>query len=245
MSNVHDLIKEERRKRGIPAMYWSREMARLAQSQANYCAKVGHLVHSSRFAFQGGENLAQGGRNFSPRAIVNCWLNSKAGHREYLLSPKVTKAGVGIAKRGGNTFVAWAFSDASPTYPDCPKCKRRSKTNWLPKHNKYIGGRGVLRPVLGFVGLWIFLLGFHGAYVYFSLWETLFSAVRGSGESLERLFLVVNVPPPLSTSVSWMTAKGFESWFVPLIAILVGYWLMSSTRFLESLTNLARKLRLW
>lgn len=95
-------------------------MARLAQSQANYCAKVGHLVHSKRFAFQGGENLAEGGRYFSPRAIVRCWLNSTAGHREYLLSPKVRKAGVGIAKARGKTFVAWAFSDSSPTYPDCP-----------------------------------------------------------------------------------------------------------------------------
>lgn len=121
--NVHDLINCERKKRGESHLYWSREMAKLAQSQANYCAKVGHLVHSKRYAYRGGENLAEGPSNFTSRAIVNSWLNSKAGHREYLLSPIVRKAGVGIAKSGGKTFVAWAFSDAPPSYPDCPYYK--------------------------------------------------------------------------------------------------------------------------
>lgn len=107
-------------------------MARLAQSQADYCAKVGHMAHSDRYAFQGGENLAQGGGNFSPKEIVSCWMHSKAGHREYLLSSRVTKAGVGIAKRNGKTFVAWAFSDASPSYPDCPAYKSRVAYIKLP-----------------------------------------------------------------------------------------------------------------
>jgi uncharacterized protein YkwD len=133
MSKVHDLINYERKKRGIPTVYWSREMARLAQSQANYCAKVGRLVHSNRFAFQGGENLAEGGRNFSPRAIVDCWLNSKAGHREYLLSPKAKKAGVGIAKSRGKTFAAWAFSEEPPSYPDCPYYKAPRPKTQKPK----------------------------------------------------------------------------------------------------------------
>jgi hypothetical protein len=123
MSKVHDLINQERRKRGIRTVYWSREMARLAQSQANYCARAGHLIHSNRFAYRGGENLAQGGRYFPPRAIVNCWLKSNAGHREYLLSPRVQKAGVGISKSRGKTYAAWAFSDKSPNYPDCPYYK--------------------------------------------------------------------------------------------------------------------------
>ena len=132
MNNVHDLINVERKKRKLSHVYWSREMARLAQSQADYCAKAGHLVHSSRYAFQGGENLAQGGGHFSPRAIVSCWMHSKAGHREYLLSPRVTKAGVGIARRNGKTFAAWAFSDASPSYPDCPYYKVRVRPLRLP-----------------------------------------------------------------------------------------------------------------
>jgi len=123
VSKVHDLVNYERKRRGVRTVYWSREMARLAQSQANYCAKVGRLIHSNRYAFRGGENLAEGGSNFTPRAIVNCWLGSKAGHREYLLSPRARKAGVGIAKSRGKTYVAWAFSDQPPTYPDCPYYK--------------------------------------------------------------------------------------------------------------------------
>lgn len=116
-------------------------MARLAQSQANYCAKVGRLIHSNRFAFQGGENLAEGGGNFPPRAIVNCWLKSKAGHREYLLSSRVRKAGIGISKSKGKTYVAWAFSDGPPTYPDCPYYKpHRPKLQKL----KGRGGRNLL-----------------------------------------------------------------------------------------------------
>lgn len=133
MSKVHDLINYERKKRGISTVYWSREMARLAQSQANYCARVGRLVHSKRFAFEGGENLAEGPSNFTPRAIVDCWLGSKAGHRENLLSPRARKAGVGIAKSKGKTYVAWAFSDQPPSYPDCPYFKRKRPSN-MPKH---------------------------------------------------------------------------------------------------------------
>jgi len=122
-NKIYDLVKEDRRKRGLPNIYWSREMARLAQSQANYCAKVGHMVHSNRYAFQGGELLCGGRGDFSPQKVVNSWLNSKAGHREYMLSPMIRKAGVGTARRNGRTFVAFAFSDSSPSYPDCPYYK--------------------------------------------------------------------------------------------------------------------------
>lgn len=131
MSNVHDLINKERKRRHLPRVYWSREMARLAQSQANYCAKVGRMVHSKRYAFQGGENLCGGKGNFPPKTIVNKWLKSKKGHREDLLSPMVTKAGVGIAERNGKMFVAWAFSSSPCTYPDCPRFKPKPKVTLL------------------------------------------------------------------------------------------------------------------
>lgn len=138
MSKIHDLINKERRRRHLPHVYWSREMARLAQSQADYCAKVGRMVHSNRYAFQGGENLFGGKGNFSPRTVVNTWLKSKAGHREYLLSYNVKKAGVGIAKRNGKMFVAWAFSSSPCTYPDCPSFKRKRKRTLLGSISKWI-----------------------------------------------------------------------------------------------------------
>ena len=107
---IHKLINRERRKRGLNPAYWSGELAKLARSQAWYCAKRRKLVHSDRYAFQGGENLAMIGGRFNSKAPVSCWLGSK-GHREYMLSSRVTKAGVGVAKSRGNTYVAWAFSD--------------------------------------------------------------------------------------------------------------------------------------
>lgn len=135
-NRIHEIINAERRKRGLRHVYWSREMARLAQSQANRCAKIDRMQHSNRYAFQGGENLAESGGRFPPREVVNTWLRSKAGHREYLLSPRVAKAGVGVAKRKGKTFVAWAFSDSPPSYPDCPGYKKKLPSSKLPKVNR-------------------------------------------------------------------------------------------------------------
>jgi len=141
-------------------------MARLAQSQANYCAKVGRLIHSNRFAFQGGENLAEGGRNFPPRAIVNSWLKSNAGHREYLLHPRVRKAGIGISKSKGKTYVAWAFSDKPPTYPDCPYYKPH-------RHRPKTRGRGsgwvlTLKLFLGLLVIAGFVDIIHRGYILFT-----------------------------------------------------------------------------
>jgi hypothetical protein len=121
MSEIHDLINDVRMQNGIPWICWSNNMAHLAESQAEYCARIGRLVHSSRFAFWGGENLMQGHWRSSPWDVVNCWMNSKAGHREYLLSPRVKKAGVGVAYANGQIYVAWAFSDKPPSFADCPR----------------------------------------------------------------------------------------------------------------------------
>ena len=112
-SVVHKLINEERKKRGVPPVRWNQELYHLAKEQANYCAKLGRLVHSKRFAFRGGENLCGGKGDITPRAIVNSWLRSKAGHREYLLSPRVRSAGVAISRSRHGTYCAWSFSDKS------------------------------------------------------------------------------------------------------------------------------------
>lgn len=110
-SVVHRLINGERKKRGIPTVRWNQRLYCLAKQQADYCAKVGRLVHSNRFAFQGGENLCGGKGDMTPRMIVNTWLKSKAGHREYLLSPRVKSAAVAISKSRHGTYCAWSFSD--------------------------------------------------------------------------------------------------------------------------------------
>ncbi len=242
-NNVHDIIKSERKKRGISPMFWSREMARLAQSQANYCAKVGRMVHSDRYAFQGGENLAQGGNNFTPRAIVDCWLRSNAGHREYLLSPKVTKSGVGIAKGRGKTFVAWAFSDAPPSYPDCSSYRERRDRKITVSRLPHIKFRRktMLRILVGLFGLWLVILGAHGLFTYFSAWDALWS---GSLVTADKLFFVIRVPPPLSDWVYWMSNQGLRSWFLPLVVGAGGLVIMSRTEFTDTLLNWLRRKRL-
>ena len=124
-SIVHKLINEERKKRGIPSARWNQELYYLAKQQTNHCAKVGRLEHSDRFAFEGGENLFGGKGNITPRSIVNAWLKSKAGHREYLLSPYVKSAGVAISKSRHGTYCAWSFSDKPVRQAQHHKTRRR------------------------------------------------------------------------------------------------------------------------
>lgn len=110
---IHHLVNRERRKHGVPTVRWNPQMTQLAQSQANHCAKVGYMVHSNRFAFQGGEALCGGSGYFSPETIVAGWMGSPS-HREYILSLLVKQVGIGVARRNGKMFVAWAFSSIDP-----------------------------------------------------------------------------------------------------------------------------------
>ncbi len=216
-------------------------MTRLAQSQANYCAKVGHMVHSNRFAFQGGENLAEGGKRFPTKAVVNCWLNSHQGHREYLLSPRVEKAGVGIAKGHGKTFVAWAFSDSPPSYPDCPSLKhKRPKLFGLRIRRagmKLNPIKVCVSIILGLLGLWGVVLGAHGIYVYFNT----LSLVLGSQG--QKLFLALDVPVRLRASVLWATERGVQSWIIPVLILVGGLWLLNYSRLWTFISNWLNKIR--
>lgn len=124
---IHKAVNRERRKRRIHPVYWSVNLAKLALNQAKYCAKIGRMVHSKRYAFQGGENLFMTTGRLKPMSAVRGWLRSKKGHREYLLSNRVTQAGVGIAKSRGKTYVAWAFSDGFPMQSLKPITKKIRK----------------------------------------------------------------------------------------------------------------------
>jgi len=247
MSNIHDLINKERKRRGLSHVYWSREMARLAQSQANYCAKVGHMVHSSRYAFQGGENLCGGKGNFSPQTAVNTWLKSKAGHREYMLSPRVTKAGVGIAKRNGKMFVAWAFSSVPCSYPDCPSYKNKTRRIKLPNIFRILKWRKIKMPtnpfkvgvslVLGTIGLIGMALGIHGVYVYFNRIDLIFG---GEGA---KLFLLIDVPIRLQSLVIWASVRGIQSWVIPTLIFIGGLWLFNFSRISSIISRVLGKIQ--
>jgi len=225
MDKIHDLINRERRKRKLPHVYWSREMARFARSQAEYCADRGYMIHSDRYAFQGGECLVGGAGSISPRQAVNSWLRSKQGHREYILSDKVKKAGVGVARRNGKMFVAWAFSNSPCSYPDCPAFKPKFKPIRIPNLFNLLSweDRRMFNKLLGVVGLWGGILGAHGIYIHFSRWELFLSL-----DKADRLFLTFQMPVDfLSQQVWWMSNKGFESWFLPAIICFAGFWVFN------------------
>jgi len=214
-NNVYDLVKEERKKRNLPNIYWSREMARLAQSQANYCAKVGHMVHSSRYAFQGGELLCGSSGRVSPRQVVDGWLRSKAGHREFMLSPRIRKAGVGTARRNGKSFVAFAFSDRAPTYPDCPYYNPKPavhKANHVPKIPTIRMGRVHLDGIINAVSIIAIILG------AFLLLARLDSTIAYRiVEFVYRIIPIDEIIVGGGSVISW----GVQFWYIP-IGLVVG-----------------------
>ena len=256
---VHKLINQERRKRGLSYVRWNQEMYLLAKDQASYCAKVGRLVHSNRYALQGGENLCGGRGNLSPKSIVRCWMSSKAGHREWLLDPRVKSAGVGIAKSRHGIYAAWAFSGDTNGMPNVTLPNPIEITSkigkWLAKHKlptkhrisnsykSYERRRGVLRiPVslfLGFIGLLGIVLGAHGLYVYFSRLELMF------GGEASKLFLSLDMPIRLRSMVEWMSVKGLQSWFIPAAILAGGIIVFNYSNILELISKLLEKLKLW
>lgn len=225
---AHRLINRERHKRGLRHVYWSKEMYRLAKSQASYCAKVGKLIHSNRFAFEGGENLCGGKGNFPPETIVKTWMHSKAGHRENLLSPRAIKAAVAIVTSKRGTYAAWSFSAQAPNSQDCPYYKAKKFKVRNPFKLREKGGTRMLRiPVkilLILVSICVTALGAHGIYVYASRIELLF------GGGANKLFLAIEMPAGIQDVVEWMSIKGFESWLIPaaFIAIGIGIWYWQS-----------------
>lgn len=248
-SIVHQLINKERKKRGLSYIKWNQELYHLAKDQANYCARVGHLVHSDRYALQGGENLCGGKGNLSPQSIVRCWMHSKAGHRKWLLDPRVKSAGVGIAKSRHGTYAAWAFNGDANGFPNITLPNPIEITSkigeWLAKHKLPIKQRreGMLRtPVsifLGFVGLLGIILGIHGLYVYFSRLELFF------GGEASKLLLMWEVPIRLRPLIEWASVKGLQSWFLPAVVLVGGIIIFNSSNILSRVTSLLERLKLW
>lgn len=111
---TQSLINRERKKRRIAPVAWSPYMYCLAKEVTKRHVGKGpnNLKHSNRYALQGGENLCTlSASNVSPKEIVKIWMNSRAGHREWLLDKRVKKAAVGISKGSRWAYVSWSFSE--------------------------------------------------------------------------------------------------------------------------------------
>lgn len=213
-NEIYDLIKAERRKRGLPNIFWSEEMAAFARNQASNCAGAGKLFHSDRHTLQGGENLWGGWGDPNPIDAVNAWLHS-AGHKENLLSPRIKKAGVATVYGGnGFTCVAFASSYRRPSYPDCP--------SYVPYLKVKLVVESLLRrvpmrdPVLKFMAVVLAVLGAHGLYVRFIGLE---AAIYGG----DRSSLTLEVPEFFREVIhrSTITIGGFQSWLMPVVMLIV------------------------
>lgn len=223
-------------------------MAHLARSQARYCARVKKLVHSNRFALKGGENLACGSGSFSARAIVKSWMTSPP-HKAWLLDARVRSAGVGIARNKNNTYAAWAFSDQPFSLPLTIKQFKIKvplfSSLHINRNRKNTRGIGMLRIPVKIViivaALISIILGVHGVWVYFSRLEVLF------GGNSEKLFLGIELPQRLEPMISWMSMKGFQSWVIPVVFILVGLalWGLQSNIYVGDKFRWLKKLHLW
>jgi len=245
-TTVHRLINLERKRRGLPRVRWSGDMYKLAKSHSKRMARAGRLFHSNRPALKGGENCWEG-KGYSeralPKAIVNSWMKSRAGHREWLLHHSVKTAAVGISKSKRGTFAAWAFSDQPLLKPF--KIRLRGFKIPLLRGRRTKRRRGVLRlPVkliLILASIFAIVLGAHGLYVYFSRLELLL------GGEASKLFLTLGVPAWLRAPIEWMSWKGFQSWFIPAVFIFLGLvmWYWQSKIDEGNVSRWLRKLHLW
>jgi len=78
-----------------------------------------------------------------------------------------------------------------------------------------------IRVAIVLMGLVLVVLGVHGLYVHFSLWDVLLSSASG-GWTGQELLTVWTVPSPMGDWVEWMTGKGIQSWVIPAVFVVGG-----------------------
>jgi hypothetical protein len=68
----------------------------------------------------------------------------------------------------------------------------------------------------------LLILGIHGLYAYFQPWDTIAAFAT---ETYGKLFFSIDVPSWSVNAVSWMTARAFQSFFVPVVFLAGGVYL--------------------
>lgn len=113
------------------------------------------------------------------------------------------------------------------------------------KLGKTKGGERMLKLptklILTCASVFSILLGAHGIWVYFSRLELLL------GGEASKLFLAIEVPVRLRTAIEWMSFKGLQSWFIPVVFIVIGLviWHWQSKIDAGNASRWLRKLHLW
>jgi uncharacterized protein YkwD len=122
---IHDLINNERRKKGLSELFWDENLARLARNYSKEMARESFFSHYDRDGnsvveraqnsnIRGwnriGENLffCEGYDDFDALAVRG-WMNSPE-HRQNILDGKFTATGIGIAQtRDGRIYITQVF----------------------------------------------------------------------------------------------------------------------------------------
>lgn len=124
-NSIHDLVNNERRRRGLSELSWDGKLANLAREYSGKMARESFFSHFDRDgdsvierARQSnikrwnkiGENLffCEGYDNFDALAVRG-WLDSPE-HRRNMLDPQFNATGIGIARtRDGRIYITQVF----------------------------------------------------------------------------------------------------------------------------------------
>ncbi len=112
---VETLINRDRSRHGQPRLRASGPLQRHARRHAKDMARARVLYHDPRLAHEvpasarmWGENIGRSTSRYSPRDVQRLFMSSSA-HRSNVLQRQWTHMGIGVAKRGGYTYITQRY----------------------------------------------------------------------------------------------------------------------------------------
>ena len=185
----------------------------------------------------GGECVVGGKGNQSPRALCKSWMNSPR-HAALILNPNIRSHAVAISDGKYGTYATWRGSKEaihiSPKPLKLPNPFRILARRKLMPTNPFKVGLSLVLGAIGFLGM---ALGVHGICVYFNRLDLI---LGGEGA---KLFLAIDVPVRLRDLVVWASARGLQSWIVPILIFLAGLWIFNYSRLWTILSRFLDKIR--
>lgn len=125
VTELYQLINEERAKLGIPPLEFSPVLARVAQEHSDEMAKHDFFGHNSLNGLTFVNRIRNAGYNFTAASenlfagngpyddasyVINTWLRSTS-HRENMLNPIYTEVGIGYQVNPASTYGAYFTAD--------------------------------------------------------------------------------------------------------------------------------------
>ncbi len=112
---IEYLINRTRASHGLPRLRVSEYVTGTSTTHARSMARRGRLYHDSALRYEiprgstaWAENIARSTATNAARNVHHMFMGSSM-HRSNLLNPRYTHMGIGVAKRGGYTYVVERF----------------------------------------------------------------------------------------------------------------------------------------